>query len=167
LASSNGDQRIATEKHDERIATGKSSDQMIVTWVIVGAVVVAIAVAVAVLLRNRPGRPDPLSGLVVDALGADWADRTGANVDTVRSAALRGQPAQVRSHLASLVEDVEVGFEFDGAGPTRVSVQCRYTDGTSATTATMDVPWEKIPQEVRAQFLRSGDKTVSRHWSVS
>jgi hypothetical protein len=140
---------------------------MIATWVIVGAVVVAIGVAIAVWLRNRPGRPDPLSGLVVDALGADWADRTGADVNTVRSAALRGQPAQVRSHLAALIEDVEVGFEFDGAGPARVSVQCRYADGTSATTATMDVPWENVPQEVRAQFLRTGDKTTSRHWSVS
>jgi hypothetical protein len=167
LASSNGDQRIATEKRDQSIATEKSSDQMIVTWVIVAAVVVAVGVAVVVWLRKGPSRVDPLAGLVIDALGADWADRTGADVETVRSAALHGQPAQVRSHLAALIEDVEVGFESDGAGPVRISVRCKYADGTSETTATMDVPWEKVPQEVRAQFLRSGDKTVSRHWSVS
>lgn len=167
MASPNGDQRIATEERDQRIATEKSTDQMIVTWVIVAAVVAAIGIGVVAWLRNRSNRPDPLSGLVVDALGADWADRTGADAETVRRATLRGQPAQVRSHLAALVEDVEVGFVFDGAGPTRVRVQCRYTDGTSATTATMDVPWEKVPQEVRAQFIRSGDKTVNRHWSVS
>jgi hypothetical protein len=107
-----------------------------------------------------------MSGLVADALGADWADRTSADAETLRSAALRGQPAGVRSQLAALVEDVEVGFEFDGAGPVHALVQCRYADGTSTTT-TMDLPWERVPAEIRAQFLRNGGKVLSRHWSIS
>ena len=177
LTTSNGDKNIATappsstkpsvvEKRDLRIATEKSSDQMIVTWVIIAAVVVAVGAVVVTWLRTRQPRADPMSGLVVDALGADWADRTSADVQTVRSAALRGQPTQVRSQLAAMVDDVEVGFEFNGADPIYTSVRCRYADGTSATT-TMDLPWERVPQEVRAQFLRNGNKKLSRNWSIS
>lgn len=136
---------------------------MIVTWVIIAAVAAAVGVAIVAWLRTRP-RTDPLAGLVIDAFGEDWADRTGVEAWTVRSAGLRGQPAQVRSQLAALIEGAEVGFEFNGASSVRTSVQCRYSDGTSAT-ATMDLPWEKVPQEVRAQFLRNGDKAISRHWS--
>jgi hypothetical protein len=138
---------------------------MIVTWIIIAAVAVAAGVAVVVWRRTRP-RVDPLSGLVVDTFGEDWADRTGVEIGTVRSAGLRGQPAQVRYRLAALIEDVEVGFESNGGGPVHTSVQCRYADGTSAT-ATMDLPWERVPQEVRAQFLRSGTNTISRHWNLS
>jgi hypothetical protein len=175
LARSNGQQGIATEQGGQGIATEKSSVQMTVTWVVVAVVVVVVGVAVVGWLlrqRNRPDREppvrvNPLSRLVVDALGAEWADRTGADVEAVRRAVLRGEPAVVRSHLAALIGDVEVGFEFNGAGPVRISVQCKYADGTSATTATMDVPWEEVPQEVRAQRLRSGDKALSRHWSIS
>lgn len=159
LISSNGDQGVAAEKN---------SVEMIVTWVVIA---VAVAVGVAVvgwLLRDRSHtRVNPLSRLVADALGAEWAGRTGADVEAVRSAALRGEPSQVRSQLASLIEDVEVGFEFNGAGPVRTSVRCKYADGTSATTVAMDLPWEDVPQDVRAQFMRSGDKALSRHWNVS
>lgn len=166
MAHSSGDQRIATEERDQRIATEKSSDQMIVAWVVVGAVV-AVGIAFAVWLIRGRRREDALSRLVVDSLGAEWADRTGAEVETIRRAVLRGEPTHVRDHLVSLVEDVEVGFEFNGTGPARVSVQCRYADGTSATTTTTDMQWENVPQEIRAQFLRSGDKMISRRWSIS
>jgi hypothetical protein len=138
---------------------------MIVTWVILAAAAVAVGVAIVVRLRTRP-RVDPLPGLVVDTFGGDWADRTGIEAGTVRSAALRGEPAQVRYRLAALIEGVEVGFESNGADPVHTSVQCRYADGTSAT-ATMDLPWEKVPQEVRAHFLRNGTKTISRNWNFS
>jgi hypothetical protein len=140
--------------------------EMTLTWVgIAGAVVLGIGFGVWLL--GRRGRVNPLSRLVLGALGTEWAERTGADVEAVRAAALRGEPTEVRTQLAALVDDVEVGFEFNGASEVHTSIRCQYLDGTSATTATLDVAWEDVPQEVRADFLRTGEKTHSRRWSLS
>ena len=171
VSGSAGGKRVAQAENsagDERVATEQNPVQMVVIWVIGGVVVAAAAVVAGWLLaRRRRDAGDPLSGLVVDALGSEWADRTGSDIQAVRSAVLRGEPAPLRIRLAGLVDEVTVGFEADGAGPVRVSVQCRYADGVSAATITTESPWENVPQEVRAQFLRSGEKVLRRPWKLS
>lgn len=171
VSGSAGGKRVAQAENsagDERVATEQNPVQMVVIWVIGGVVVAAAAVVAGWLLaRRRRDAGDPLSGLVVDALGSEWADRTGSDIQAVRSAVLRGEPAPLRIRLAGLVNEVTVGFEADGAGPVRVSVQCRYADGVSAATITTESPWENVPQEVRAQFLRSGEKVLRRPWKLS
>ena len=177
VSGSAGGKRVAQAENsagDERVATEQNPVQMVVIWVIGGVVIAAAAVVAGWLLARRRrdfvrrrDAGDPLSGLVVDALGSEWADRTGSDIQAVRSAVLRGEPAPLRIRLADLVDEVTVGFEADGAGPVRVSVQCRYADGVSAATITTESPWENVPQEVRAQFLRSGEKVLRRPWKLS
>lgn len=171
VSGSAGGKRVAQAENsagDERVATEQNPVQMVVIWVIGGVVVAAVAVVAGWLLaRRRRDAGDPLSGLVVDALGSEWADRTGSDIQAVRSAVLHGEPAPLRIRLADLVNEVTVGFEADGAGPVRVSVQCRYAGGMSAATITTESPWENVPQEVRAQFLRSGEKVLRRPWKLS
>ena len=139
---------------------------MVVTWVVVGViVVVAAGLAGFLLLRRRVGG-DSLSRLVADALASEWASRTGLDLELVRNAILRGGPDNVYSELAALVADVEVAFEYDGPDRVGATVECRYKDGASVTTVTLKVPWERVPQPVREQFLRVGTKHASRHWSI-
>lgn len=144
---------------------------MTVTWVIVAIVVAGAAAVAAWLLRRQPTtagqarpRADQLGAVVVDALGAEWAGLVGADGQAVRDAVLHGEPAEVRLDLAARVADVTVNFESNGAGPVRVVVRCVYMDGTSATTVTLEMPWDRVPEEERARFLRTGDKQLSRHW---
>lgn len=156
---------------DEGGTAERGSVEMVATWIVVG-IVVAAAVAGAVWLymrrhsAERPGKDD-LAGLIADALADEWAGRAGADSESVRRAVRRGEPAEVRRRLAVLVADVEASFQSTGpAGPVRVSVHCKYAVDGSATTVTMEIPWERVPQEVRAQFIRTGDEHISRLWSI-
>jgi hypothetical protein len=147
----------------------KISEQMTVTWIVV-AVVVAAAAAVAGWLISRRGsqqKANPLTKVVADALAAEWASAVSTDTESVRGAVLNGEPARVRARLASLVAEVMVTFEWDGAKTARTVVRCEYATGAAVTTVTLEVPWENVPQDVRADFLRSGDKSRSRRWSFS
>ena len=149
--------------------TRHGSGSATVTWVIVGvvaAVVVLVAGCLAWWARNRR-RDDGLSFLVVDALGGEWAARLGADAESVRQAVLGGKPARLRDRLAALVSDVEVTFEFAKAGGRGTAVvRCQYAGDGAVTTVTLAVPWYQVPQPVRADYLRSGRRHASRHWSV-
>jgi hypothetical protein len=144
----------------------QGSVQMAVTWEIVGVIVaVALAAAGYLLFRRRPG-DNPLSRLVADALASEWAGRTGCGVESVRSAILRGEPADVHDRLAALVADVEIAFDHSGPGSARATVECKYADDPAVVTVTLSVPWDRLPQPVREQFLRSDEKHVRLHWSI-
>jgi hypothetical protein len=140
------------------------SVEMIAIWVAVGVVVAGAAVTGLLLWRRKGG--DSLSRLVAEALGTEWAARLGTDAESVRAVVLRGEPAGVRDQLAALITDVEVGFELDGPGPAEAFVRCDYADSEAVTTVTLRLPWERVPQQVRDQYLRTGDKRASRHWSV-
>jgi hypothetical protein len=146
---------------------------MTITWIVVAIVVVGAAAVAAWLFARRQSerqagpQPDQLTAVVAEALSAQWADRIGADGQDVRSSVLHGEPAEVRLQLADLVADVKVTFELNGSGPVRVQVRCEYTDGTSVTTVTLELPWERVPEQERARFLRTGDKNLVRHWNFS
>lgn len=146
--------------------TKQGSVEMTVIWVVVGVVVAAGAATAGFLWWRHRARVDQLSRLVAEALEAEWAERLGTDPESVRSAVLRGQPPDVRDQLAGLVSDVEVAFEFTKPGPVDTIVRCRYADDKTVTTVKLRVPWEQVPQPVRAGFLRAGTKQATRHWSV-
>jgi hypothetical protein len=135
-------------------------------WAVIGAVAVVVAGAVVVMVRRR-GRVDSLSRLVVAALGEEWATRVGVDADDVRSAVLTEEAPEVRTRLAELVDDVEVDFAFNGTASVHATVHCTYAAGAAVTTttATMDLLWDEVPPDVREDFLRSGDKSLDRHWA--
>lgn len=149
--------------------TKHSPGSMTMTWVVVGVVAAAVIASLGyVAQRFWPPRADnKLSRLVADALQAEWATRLGADPESVRSAVLRGKPAGLRDRLAALVADVEVSFELvKPGGPAGATVRCHYASDGSVTTVTMTVPWERIPQPLRAHHLRDGSTHASQHWSV-
>ena len=77
---------------------------MTVIWTLVGVVVLAGAVTVALIFRRR-SRADVLSLVVADVMGTEWASRLGTDVESVRGAILRGEPAKLRDQLTVLIAD--------------------------------------------------------------
>jgi hypothetical protein len=148
--------------------TKHSPGSMTVTWVVAGVAAVAVIASLGYFAqRIRPPRRDKLSRLVADALQAEWATRLGTDAESVRSAVLHGQPADLRDRLAVLVADVEVSFELAKPDePSDTTVRCHYVSDESVTTVTIAVPWERIPQPLRANYLRDGSTHASQHWSV-
>jgi hypothetical protein len=159
-----------TNSSDSPAATGttsaeKISEQMTVTWVVVAIVVAAAAAGIGWLISRSRQKADPLTEVVADALAAEWASAVSADAESVRGAMLTGEPARVRASLVALVAEVMVTFEWDGAKTARAVVRCEYVTSAAVTTVTLEVPWENVPQDVREDFLRSGDKSRSRRWS--
>ncbi len=149
--------------------TKHSPGSMTVTWVVVGVAAAAVIASLGYFAQRfwLPARPQRLSLLVADALQAEWATRLGADAKSVRSAVLSGQPADLRDRLAALVVDVDVSFELTKPDePANATVRCQYANDESVTTVTMAVPWERIPQPLRANYLRDGSTHARQHWSV-
>jgi hypothetical protein len=140
---------------------------MVVTWIVVGALAVLAVVAISLLLARRRAGGDEMSRLVAGALETEWAGRIGTDTESVHRAVLRGEPAEVHRRLAALIADVRVDFEFDGPRHVEVSVQSQYSDDKAVTSVTLQVPWEQVPQPVREEYLRTGQRHASLHWGVS
>ncbi|EIV90794.1 hypothetical protein [Frankia sp. QA3] len=161
--------RAPVERISEKapaIRRGAEKKVKAVTAGLLTAAAAAAALAVALLFWRRRSAPagSPLSALVLDALQHDWSRRVGTSADDVREAVLRGAPTAASDRLRALVGDVEVDFTFDeGASPVHVVARCAYTDGNTIT-ATLERPWENVPQEIRAEYLRSGEKKIHRRW---
>ena len=83
---------------------------MTMIWTLVGVAVLAGTVTVALIFRRR-SHPDVLSLVVADVMGTEWASRLGTDVESVRGAILRGEPAELRDQLTALIADVAVSFD--------------------------------------------------------
>lgn len=152
-----------TEAAVEKLAENKvgSVVQLLV------ALVVAVVLGLAFILLRQPRKVgSPLSALVLDTMEDEWSRRLGAGTEQVREAVLRGGAGQLQDRLRELVGEVDIDFTFAGSAPVQILVRCSYADGNK-TTATLSLPWENVPQEIRAEFLRSGDKEVHQRWTLS
>ena len=139
---------------------------MTVIWTLVGVVVVAGAVATALVIRRR-SHVDALSRVVADVMGAEWASRLRTDVDSVRGAVLRGEPAKLRDQLAALIADVAVSFDIADPSNVSVSIRCKYADRESVTETSAKIPWDLVPAKVREQHLRTGEKLARCQWLVA
>jgi hypothetical protein len=145
---------------------------MKIVSIIAAVLAAAVAVAAAWLFARR--RPWPgtdqdngqLAAVVADALSVEWGTLIVTDPDVIRDAMLHGEPAGVSQELAALVADVAVTFELIGPGAVPVVVACEYADGT-VTTVRLEIPWEQVPDEERAKFLRKGCRILSRHWTFA
>lgn len=139
---------------------------MTVIWTLVGVVVLAGAVTVALIFRRR-SRADVLSLVVADVMGTEWASRLGTDVESVRGAILRGEPAKLRDQLTVLIADVAVSFDIAAPSNVRVFVRCEYADRESVTETSARISWDLVPAKVREQYLQTGKKLARCQWLVA
>jgi hypothetical protein len=144
----------------------ESIQVMTVIWTFVGVVVLAGAVTVALKFRRR-SHADVLSLTVADVMGTEWASRLGTDVESVRGAILRGEPANLRDQLTALIADVTVSFDVAAQNNVRVSVRCQYADRESVTVNSARISWDLVPAKVREQYLRTGEKLARCQWFVA
>ncbi|GAA1777555.1 hypothetical protein [Luedemannella helvata] len=139
---------------------------LVTTVIVVGGILV---------LRRHRKRPSPgsrntyqLGKVVLDAYGEDWSTRLGQPLTVLRRAALGGGDQELRQALDKLVGPVEV--DFDGAaksgGSVPVTVTVAYSDDRTQSRAEMMLPWDLVPELVRADLIR-GRTTVSQTWRAA
>jgi len=139
---------------------------MTVIWALVGVVVLAGAGAATFFVRRR-SRADALSRIVADIMGREWASRLGTDVESVRGAVLRGEPAELREQLATLIANVAVNFNIAAPSNVGVSVRCEYADRQAVTETSARISWDLVPAKVREQYLRTGENAARCHWLVA
>lgn len=147
-------------------------------WLFAGAMAVVTALLLWWRGTNRstmPGqRPrattdqrQSLSTLVLDAYGADWAERFGVSVDALRDSVLQACNAQLAHRIDKQVGVVDVCFEEarDARGLVRATVTYAGTD--KRATAQVELPWDDVPGDVRAEFIRKTGGPVFRKWRAA
>ena len=100
-------------------------------------------------------------------MSTEWASRLATDVESVRGAVLRGEPAKLRDQLAALIADVTVSFDIAAPGNVGVTVRCEYADRESVTVTSAKISWDLVPAEVRDQYLRTGEKLARCQWLVA
>jgi hypothetical protein len=140
---------------------------------IIGATVtlaVAVVVVVVVVRRlvRRPDATDELSGVVLTAFAADWAERFGADEAAIRLAVVNGDGAdpRVRDRLTTDVSLVDLKLE-RVEGSVRASMLCEYPQQRERATAEVGLRWDETPADVREEFLRTGRTEVFRKWTLA
>jgi hypothetical protein len=106
--------------------------------------------------------------LVLDALGQEWAKRYGVSLIQIRSAILNGNADgdRILQDLRSQIGDVNLQFQRKAEDRSVVilNARTRLTDSAAAVTVTAPLPWERLPGDVRAEFLRGGQSDIEREW---
>jgi hypothetical protein len=141
--------------------------------VIIGAAAaLAVAVvAVVVVVRRLGRRPDAteeLSGVVLTAFAADWAERFETDEAAIRLAVANGDGAdpRVRTRLATGVSLVDLKLERIERS-VRAHILCEYPQQRERATAELGLSWDETPADVREEFLRTGRTEVFRKWTLA
>ena len=128
-------------------------------------------VVLGFVLRHLLDRRNPadraLSELILEAFGADWSGRLELSATDLKSAVRARSATPATTSIADLVERVDI--EFARASSTMrvpTTLDCRYTRSRGNAVATMSVPWERLPSDVRGEFLRTGAPRITRHWEA-
>jgi hypothetical protein len=112
--------------------------------------------------RQRQG----LSTVVLDAYGTDWASRFGVSPETLRHSLARSKDPVLASRIDTEVGVVDLRFEEKGTGPTPVqaTVMVTYAGTGGRATAAVALPWDDVPGDIRAEFIRKPGDPVWRKW---
>ena len=141
--------------------------------IMLGAVVVAVVAGAIWWTRRqdaRPGRParpraDEDGHVVLMAFGPEWAKRFGSTEGELGGALLAGADAALAERVDREVGVVDLRFDGrDGNARVAVAIIVTYASTQERSTAHLTLPWDDIPQAVRASLLRDGGTAVFRKW---
>ncbi|MEU8054637.1 hypothetical protein [Microbispora bryophytorum] len=145
------------------------------SWLVMGTLaVVTVVVARRWLgrLKDHPpaGRADArdlrtnaVGKVVLDAYGTEWAKQFGCSREAVRDAVLKGALPDLLLRIDQEIGVVDVRFDHNGAGASAI-VTVAYRHGGSHSSAQLTLPWDALPDGVRAEFLQTGRSTAFRKW---
>ncbi|WP_329179199.1 hypothetical protein [Streptomyces sp. NBC_01477] len=120
------------------------------------------------LLRRPPAAPDTaaahreIGAIVLLAYGPDWAKRFGVDVQRLEAALLDGADPELLRRVDSEIGPVDLRFHRAAKG-SEVTFTAEFDGPRGHATATADLPWDDVPQPVRADLLR-GSASVLRTW---
>jgi hypothetical protein len=145
--------------------------------VVIGVVAAAVVAGVVWWLRSQvtsparsgPDRPRRAAvdegRVVLAAFSRDWAKRFDVAEEDLSAALITGADAALAARV-----DAEVGvvdLRFDDAGGRRdvpVTLIVSYASTGERSTARLSLPWDDVPDGVRAELLRGGGSPVFRKW---
>ncbi|MFE1318041.1 hypothetical protein [Kitasatospora phosalacinea] len=122
------------------------------------------------LLRRGAAAPDAAADrrevgrIVLLAHGPDWAERHGVDARRLSAALLDGADPELLHRVDTEVGPVDLRFHGSG-GRGRVTVTAEYDGPRGHAKATADLPWDDVPQQVRAELLRGA--AVLRTWRAA
>lgn len=131
---------------------------------LVGGAIGALAVS-ALFLRwlwqSEAKSKSSFDELVARVAAESLGRRLGTDEASIREALLdKGPDRSLRSKIEAVVDRIRMIFQ-QGDHPGRVvlRVEVLYRDRDVHAT-TLDMPWESVPEEVRADLLRGGRRKV-------
>lgn len=121
--------------------------------------------------RRRPRvagggrRADDLAPVVVSAMEDEWVKRFEVSPQRLRAAVVDRGDEDLLGRIDHEVGIVDLRFAAT-APRSRVAttVIVSYRDARDRTTATLDLPWEHVPDTVRADLIRDVRSPAFRKW---
>ncbi len=144
--------------------------------ILLGAVVVAVVAGAIWWIRSqdaqsgRPARPraDQDGQVVLMAFGEEWAKRFASTEGELRGALLTGMDTALAERIDREVGIVDLRFDGGGGGggggQVAATIIVTYASTQERSTAHLPLPWDDVPQAVRASLLRDGGTAVFRKW---
>lgn len=120
--------------------------------------------------RRRRGRSQTIGKVVVDAYSTEWARRFDTSSVEVARGVLEGANPDLVRRIDEAVGVVDLQFTNprQDASEITATVAVNYTGTGSRSSAQIDLTWEDLPHDVRAEFTRSGlGSTVVRTWRAT
>ena len=141
-------------------------------WIVGGILIAVAGAAVVWVLRQRQGpdqeekQADTIGPVVIDAFAAEWNTRFGWTSSELRAMVASGDDSALRRRVDSEVGLVDL--KFDGSAPGQavvdVTVIVNYAHEGARSTASMALPWDSVPDDVRADILRAPGSVAFRKW---
>ena len=134
-----------------------------VMWIL-GGVISAVTLSVLFLRWLRKSEDENKSSfdeLVAHVAAESLGKRLGTDEEAIRKALLdEGPDRSLRGRIEAAVDRIRMIFQRAGQpGRVLLRVEVLYRDREVHAT-TVEMPWESVPEEVRADLLRGGRRKV-------
>ena len=139
--------------------------QIKIEWVVAAGIIVGVAAVIYFLVNNHEEKSrSEIDKWFEQRLARALAEKLHQPTENVLQALQSKSDDKITANIREMVDFAQLTCtRGSSVSEVEIRLNLEYKNGTSFSVAT-NWDWDRLPEKIRAEFLRTGRDTVSRPW---